>query len=410
MFEEAQRWFDLIADRLKLEEGIRSRLRECERALITYFPVEMDDGSVKMFTGFRVHHNTSRGPAKGGIRYHPSVSLDTMKALATIMTWKCAVIGIPFGGAKGGVICDPKKLSLTELEQLTRRFTSEIAVLIGPRSDIPAPDLNTSPQIMAWMMDTYSMQRGYSVPAVVTGKPVAIGGSRGRLEATARGCTFIVRESTKALSMELSGARVAIQGAGHVGAPLARMLYEIGCKIVAISDSSGGIYSPDGLNLLEVLAYKGKTGSISGWPGANKVTNGELLELPCGILIPAAFENQITKNNAANVKASLIVEAANSPTTLEAHNILVDRGIVVVPDILANAGGVIVSYFEWVQDLQSLFWDEDEVNSRLEKIMVSSFDEVWHESEDRKVDMRTAAYIKAVSCVATALSIRGLYP
>lgn len=410
MFAEAQKQFDLIADLLNLEAETRERLRECERALITHFPVEMDDGSVKVFTGFRVQHNTSRGPAKGGIRYHQNVTLDSMKAMAMLMTWKCAVVQIPFGGAKGGVLCDPKGLSAVEIERLTRRFTTEIALLIGPQSDIPAPDLNTSPQVMAWMMDTYSMHQGYSVPAVVTGKPLSIGGSLGRLEATARGCTFVLNEAAKALGMDLAGAGVVIQGAGHVGAPLARMLDQMGCKILAMSDSRGGVYSFDGLVPEKVLAHKRKTGSVTSFPGATPVTNADLLELPCDVLIPAAVENQITRSNASKIKAKLVVEAANSPTTLEGHDILTDRGVVVIPDILANAGGVTVSYFEWVQDLQSFFWDEEEVNSRLEKVMVSSFEEVWYEAEYRKVDLRTAAYICAISRVANALKTRGVYP
>lgn len=410
MFHESQKWVESIGSRLGIPKGIRAITRECELELTTHFPVRMDDGSTRIFGGFRVHHNTSRGPAYGGIRYHPRLTVDSMKALAMLTTWKCAIVSIPFGGASGGVACDPKEMSARELERLTRRFTTQIEHLIGPQKDISAPDLNTSAQVMSWMMDTFSMHRGYSVPAVTTGKPISIGGSRGRQEAAARGCAIIIAQVANVVDLKLRGARVAIQGAGDVGGNLARLLHELDCRIVAISDSSGGVFSSDGLDPDKVLAHKKATGSVIETPGAKTISNAELLALPCDILIPAALELQITRDNADDVKAKVVIEAADAPVTLEGYNTLLHRGIAVVPDILTNAGGAAMSYFEWVQDLQSFFWDEDEIRARLEKVMVTSFNQVWQWATDRGVDLRTAAYMLALSRVAQAMEERGMYP
>jgi len=409
-YEIAQRQFDNAAKHLDLKAGIKAKLRLPKRELSVNFPVKMDDGSIQMFTGHRVQHSLARGPAKGGIRYHPDVTLDEVRALAMWMTWKCAVVGIPYGGAKGGVICNPKVMSQRELERLTRRFTSEISLLIGPESDIPAPDVNTTPQTMAWIMDTYSMTTGYSVPAVVTGKPIEIGGSLGRREATGRGVMFTTRDALKHLGMPIEGARVAVQGFGNVGGIGAQLLQELGCTIIAASDSQGGIYNPKGLDAEDVMRHKAETRTVVGYPGTDKITNEELLELDCEVLVPAALENEITSENAARIKARVISEGANGPTTPEADAILFDKGAFVIPDILANAGGVTVSYFEWVQGLQSFFWTEDEVNNNLEKIMVKAFDDVLVISQQKKVDMRIAAYILAIDRVATATLLRGIYP
>jgi glutamate dehydrogenase (NAD(P)+) len=357
-----------------------------------------------------VQHNLSRGPAKGGIRYHPDVTLDEVRALAMWMTWKCAVVGIPYGGAKGGVVCNPKQMSERELERLTRRFTSEIIMFIGPDSDIPAPDVNTDAQTMAWIMDTYSMTKGYSVPAVVTGKPVEIGGSLGRREATGRGVMFTTREALKHLGMPIEGVRVVVQGFGNVGAIGAELLQELGCTVIAVSDSRGGVYNPKGLDARDVMRHKKETGAVAGYPGTDAVTNKELLELDCEVLVPAALENEITKENADRLKARVIAEGANGPTTPEADDILFDKGSFVIPDILANAGGVTVSYFEWVQGLQNFFWTEEEVNQNLEKIMVKAFQDVLAISQRREVNMRIAAYILAIDRVATATLLRGIYP
>ncbi|MFL5658622.1 MAG: Glu/Leu/Phe/Val family dehydrogenase, partial [Ktedonobacteraceae bacterium] len=361
--------FDEAADRLNLSQGMRALLRKPKRELIINFPVYMDNGDMKMFTGYRVQHNLARGPAKGGIRFSPDVSLDEMRALAMWMTWKCAVVGIPFGGAKGGVICDPQTMSCSELERMTRRYTTEIAHLIGPNSDIPAPDMNTNPQVMGWMMDTYAARQGYTVPAVVTGKPLAVGGSEGRLEATARGIQVVTREALLDLGMQLDRCSVVVQGFGNVGSITARLLSNLGCTIVGVSDVQGGLYHPNGINMHMALHYFGEHGCLTGMPGTETVTNSELLELPCDVLVPAALENQITNRNAARIKARLIIEAANGPTTPEADCILNDRGVTIMPDILANAGGVTVSYFEWVQGLQHFFWTEQEITGRLEDIM-----------------------------------------
>jgi len=402
--------FDIAADKLHLDPNIRGILRECQRELIVHFPVRMQDGVVKVFTGYRVQHNVSRGPGKGGIRYHPSVTLNEVKALAMWMTWKCAVVGIPYGGAKGGVVCDPKQMTAQQVETLTRRYTTEISLLIGPDRDIPAPDVNTNAQTMAWIMDTYSMHHGYTVPAVVTGKPLSIGGSEGRNEATARGVVYTIIEAAKASGLDLDGARVVVQGYGNAGMYSAKLMSEIGATVLAVSDTSGGIYDPKGLDPVKVEAFKRETGRVQGLPGAERITNAELLELDCEILIPAAIENQIGAHNAPAIKAKIVAEAANGPTSPEADRILHDRGVMVIPDILCNAGGVTVSYFEWVQDLQNLFWREATINARLKEVMVKSFNDVLDLSRKHKVDMRTAAYMLAVSRVADATLTRGIYP
>jgi glutamate dehydrogenase (NAD(P)+) len=357
-----------------------------------------------------VQHNINRGPAKGGIRFAPEVSLDEVRALAMWMTWKCAIVGIPFGGAKGGVICDPHKLSRGELERLTRRYATEISIIMGPNSDIPAPDMNTNPQIMAWIMDTFSMHEGYSVPAVVTGKPIAIGGSEGRLEATGRGVQIVTREAMRDLGMKPEDSSMVIQGFGNVGSISARLLHELGCKIVGLSDISGGVYNPNGIDIHRALRYSKEHGTLKGLPDADVITNAELLELPCDALVPAALENQLTARNASRVKARLIIEAANGPTTPDADHIFSDRGITVVPDILANAGGVTVSYFEWVQDLQRFFWAENEINDRLESIMTRAYRATRNKSEEQEVNLRMGAYLLAVSRVAEATELRGVYP
>jgi glutamate dehydrogenase (NAD(P)+) len=409
-FTEAIAQFDAAAERLNLSQELRAILRAPKRELTVNFPVRMDDGRVEMYTGYRVQHNINRGPAKGGIRFDANVSLDEVRALAMWMTWKCAVVNIPFGGAKGGVIVDPRKLSRTELERLTRRYATEIASVIGPESDIPAPDVNTNPQVMAWIMDTYSMHKGYSVPAVVTGKPLSIGGSEGRMEATGRGVSVVTREACKALGMDLKGARVIIQGFGNVGSITAKLLHEAGCRIVALSDVYGAIHNPEGIDVPLALRYVQEHGSLNGLPGGQPVDGRAALELPCDILIPAALEGQVTHLNAPRIQAKLVVEAANGPTTTEADAILHERGIHVVPDILANAGGVTVSYFEWVQDLQHFFWAEDEINQRLEHIMTRSFAAVQAKREEQNCDYRMAAYLLAVARVAEATQVRGIYP
>ncbi len=406
----AQQQFDLAAERLNLDPGLRRVLRQPRRELTVHFPVKMDDGSVQVFTGYRVQHNLGRGPAKGGIRYHQDVTLDEVRALAMWMTWKCAVVNIPYGGGKGGVIVDPKQLSQREVEGLTRRFTTELSPIIGPDRDIPAPDVNTNAQTMAWIMDTYSMHQGYTIPGVVTGKPIAVGGSLGRNEATARGALFTLQQASRALNLPLAGATVVIQGFGNAGSIAATLLAEEGATIVAVSDSSGGIHNPKGLDPAKVGAWKREHGSVVGFPGADEVSNSEILELPCDILVPAALENQITHANAHRVKAKIVAEAANGPTTPEADEILHDHGTFMIPDILCNAGGVTVSYFEWVQDMQSFFWTEERINESLKGIMDRAFEAVFEMSTTREVDMRTAAYMVAVARVAEATNLRGLYP
>ncbi len=410
-YEVAVAQFDEAADRLGLSQAMRAILRKPKRELIVNFPVRMDNGDVEMYTGYRVQHNINRGPAKGGIRFSPEVSLDEVRALAMWMTWKCAVVAIPFGGAKGGVICDPHKMSRAELERLTRRYATEISILIGPDSDIPAPDMNTNPQIMGWIMDTYSMHAGYSVPAVVTGKPLAIGGSEGRLEATARGVLVVAREAMAHKGMQPEECSVVVQGFGNVGSITARLLHdELECKIVAVSDISGGVYNASGIDVHRALRYSKEHGTLKGLPDTEHVTNAELLELPCDVLIPAALENQLTGRNASRIKANLIVEAANGPTTPDADDILNDRGATIVPDILANAGGVTVSYFEWVQDLQRFFWAEQQINSQLESIMTRSYQAVYNKSQEQDCNLRMGAYLLAVARVAEATEIRGVYP
>jgi glutamate dehydrogenase (NAD(P)+) len=408
--ETALRQFNNAADLLGLDEGIRKILRTPQRELTVNFPVKMDDGRIEVFTGFRIQHNITRGPAKGGIRYHPQLNIDDVRALAMWMTWKCATVNIPFGGAKGGVVVNPKELSRSELERLTRRFTSEMSILIGPERDIPAPDVGTTPQIMAWIMDTFSMHSDHTVPAVVTGKPLNVGGSHGRNEATARGLVYILREAADALSFQVDNARVVIQGFGNVGSNIAAALEDLGATIIAVSDSQGGIYNPKGLSIADVVTYKAHNRTVAGYPAADRMTNAELLELPCDILVPAALQNQITAKNAGRIQARIIGEAANGPTTPDADDILFDRGIFVIPDVLAGAGGVTVSYFEWVQGLQEFFWTEREVNAQLERIMVRAFDTALQTAQERKVHMRTAAYLLAVDRVARALFTRGIYP
>jgi glutamate dehydrogenase (NAD(P)+) len=405
-----QRHFDIAADLLNLDHGMRQILRVPQRELTVRFPVKMDDGRVEVFTGIRVQHNIVRGPAKGGVRYHPQTTVDDVRALAMLMTWKCATVNIPYGGAKGAVIVDPKRLSQAEIERLTRRYTSELAVLIGPDRDILAPDIGTNAQIMAWIMDTYSMHAGHTVPAVVTGKPIIIGGSHGRNEASARGISYIMREAAEALSMDITGARIAIQGFGNVGANCARLLEEMGAIIVAVSDSKSGLYNARGLSIADVATYKARNGTLEGYPEADRISNAELLESQCDILVPAALSSQITAHNAGQIKARIVCEAANAPITPNADAILYDRGILVIPDIIANAGGVIVSYFEWVQGLQEFFWTEREVNAQLERVLVGAFHQALRISQERRISLRPAAYIQAVDRVAKATTTRGIYP
>jgi glutamate dehydrogenase (NAD(P)+) len=410
LFAVAVEQFDIAADVLGLDDDMREILRHCQRELTVNFPVEMDDGSVEVFTGYRVQHNTGPGPTKGGIRYHQSVNLAEVKALAMWMTWKCAVVGLPFGGAKGGVRVNPKLLSQAELQNLTRRYTTEIQPFIGPNQDIPAPDVNTNPQIMAWLMDTYSMNVGYSVPGVTTGKPIVLGGSEGRSEATGRGCVFAIESAARVLGLDLAKSRTVVQGFGNAGSVAARLMTELDSPVVAVSDSRGGIYNPDGLDLAAVSAHKARTGTVQGFAEGENITNAELLVLPTDILIPAALENQITADNAGQIQARIIAEAANGPSTPEADAILYDRGIFVVPDILANAGGVTVSYFEWVQALQAFPWTEHEVNERLRQIMDKSFDAVYRKATTHNVHMRTAALVRAIDRVAEFTRLRGIYP
>jgi glutamate dehydrogenase (NAD(P)+) len=410
LYDVAVAQFNDAAQRLGLSQAMCAILSKPKRELVVNFPVRMDNGDVQMFTGYRVQHNINRGPAKGGIRFSPSVSLDEVRALAMWMTWKCAVIGIPFGGAKGGVVCDPRQMSTPELERMTRRYTTEISILMGPNSDIPAPDMNTNPQVMAWIMDTYSMHQGYSVPAVITGKPLSIGGSEGRLEATARGVQVVTREVMRDLNMNPEDCSVVIQGFGNVGSVAARLLSDLGCKIVGLSDISGGIFNLKGINVQRALRYSKEHGSLQGLPETEPISNKQLLELPCDVLIPAALENQLTSENAARIKARLVVEAANGPTTPEAEQILYDKGVTIVPDILANAGGVTVSYFEWVQDLQRFFWAEQEINQRLETLMVRSYQAIKRKAKEQETNLRLGAYLLAVARVAEATELRGVYP
>lgn len=413
-FRSAQQQFDKAAEMLDLPQGIREVLRVSARELTVNFPVKMDDGTTRVFTGYRVQHNLGRGPAKGGIRYHPQVDIDEVRALAMWMTWKCALVNLPYGGAKGGVVVDPAQLSMSELERLTRRFATEISILIGPDYDIPAPDVNTNPQVMAWIMDTISMHRGYTVNAAITGKPVQVGGSLGRMEATGRGVSLMVREWAHKRGRNLDQLNVVVQGFGNVGGVAAMLLEEMGCRVIAVSDATGGYIRRGGLNIKEMLKYTASHPRrlLDGYqaPGVEQITNTELLEMPCDVLVPAALENQITELNANRIRADVVVEGANGPTTPAADAILESRGVTVIPDILANAGGVTVSYFEWVQGLQSFFWDEQDVNAKLERIMVNAFEQVYTLAEQRQISLRLAAYLLAVRRVADATLIRGIYP
>ena len=408
-FEAMMSRFDRAAKLLDLEPGIYKVLRSAEKEITVSIPIMMDNGEVEVFTGIRVLHNTSRGPAKGGIRFDMAVNLDEVKALAAWMTWKCAVVNIPFGGAKGGVICDPLKMSVGELERVTRRYTAGIIATLGPDSDVPAPDVNTNERVMAWLMDTYSMHVGHTVNAVTTGKPVEMGGSLGRREATGRGVMIATMQALEHLKIEMKGATVAVQGFGNVGSIGAQLLAEAGCRVVAISDRTGGWHNPKGIDIEDAMAHAKKTRNLEGYGKGTAITNEQLLELDVDVLVPAAMENVITTKNAKNVRAKVICEGANGPTTAAADAILDEKGIFVIPDILANAGGVTVSYFEWVQNRGGYYWDEATVNERLKNIMVSSFRDVLKLSQQHKVNMRTAAYMVAISRVATVHRLRGIY-
>jgi glutamate dehydrogenase (NAD(P)+) len=408
----AMRQIDAAAAHMPdIDEGILEKIKHTKREIIIHFPARMDNGTVRVFTGYRVQHNDTRGPFKGGLRYHPNVDLDEMRALATWMTWKAAVVNIPFGGAKGGVECDPRHMSPHELEHMTRRFTWEISPFIGPEIDIPAPDVATNPQVMAWVMDTYSIQKGHAVPGVVTGKPLALGGSKGRFEATGRGVFVVSVKAAHHLELPIEGARVAVQGAGNVGGTAARLFSRAGARVIAISDVNGGILKPEGLNVEKALDCKRRNNCFAkGEIDGEEITNEELLELECDILVPAAIENQITESNASKLRCRMIVEGANGPTTPDADSILADRGIYLVPDILANAGGVVVSYFEWVQNLQELFWTEAEISERLTRILSRAFREVLAISRKRRVGFRTAALMLGIGRVAEAVKLRGIFP
>ena len=402
--------FDDAAERLHLDDALRQILRSCSRELTVHFPVRLSNGSTAVFRGYRVQHNVVLGPAKGGIRYHPSVDLDEMRAMAMWMTWKCAVAKIPFGGAKGGVAVDPAKLTPQELENLTRRYATEIALLIGPQADIPAPDMGTDAHVMAWIMDTYSMHRGYSVTGVVTGKPLSIGGTLGRQEATGRGIVYIAQEAARCGLTPFEGATVAVQGFGKVGGVAARLLAAEGCRVVAVSDISGGLYNEGGLDVEALNRCSQQGVTLADAPGGDHISNQELLVLPVDILVPAAMESQVTGANAPQLRAKLVLEGANGPLTPEADAVLRERGILVIPDILANAGGLVVSYFEWVQDIQSFFWEEDEINERLRRVMVRAFAEVKSLADERHATLREAATMRGVQRVAEATLVRGIYP
>jgi glutamate dehydrogenase (NAD(P)+) len=409
-FEIAQQQLHQVADTFKIDPNLISVLKECKKSVAVSVPVVMDDGTVHAFEGYRVTHNIARGPSKGGIRYHPDVTLDEVKSLAMWMTWKCALMNIPFGGAKGGIACNPKKLSENELQKMTRRYTSEIINEIGPEKDIPAPDVGTDGRVMAWIFDTYSMNKGHSVLGVVTGKPLNIGGSLGRLEATARGALYIIREAVRKQGSTIGGQRVVVEGFGNVGMYLARFLAQEGATVIAVSDSSGGVFNPKGIDVETAIAHKQETGSLTGLKDSERITDEELLLLDCDVLAPCALEQVITSENADKIKAKIVCEGANGPTTPAADEILEDRGVLVLPDVLANAGGVVVSYFEWVQGLQEYFWKEDEVNARLNDISTRAFNETWATRESRGTSMRMAAYGLAVNRVAEATTTRGLYP
>ncbi|MBF0548997.1 MAG: Glu/Leu/Phe/Val dehydrogenase [Deltaproteobacteria bacterium] len=409
-YEFALAQFDKVAATLDMDPGILKKIRVVNRELVVNFPVFMDDGTVEMFTGFRVQHDISRGPAKGGIRYHPTVDLDTIRALAMFMTWKTAVVQIPFGGAKGGVQCNPKQMSVGEIERMTRRFISEISFIIGPESDIPAPDVYTNAQVMAWIMDTYSMMKGYSVPGVVTGKPISIGGTLGRREATGNGCFYCTAFAADRLGLDLSKATVVIQGFGNVGSVSAMRLSEAGAKVIAASDSQGGIVNLNGLNVTALIKHKEKTGTVVGFPDGDPVGSEDVLTVPCDVLIPAAMENVITMDNVDRISTKIIIEGANGPTIPDADEALYQRDVLVVPDILANAGGVVVSYFEWVQNIQKLTWRESEINNRMKEIIDASFTSVVDVHRQKKVSLRDAAMTLAIGRVAQATADRGIYP
>ena len=409
-WEMARSQLRQTASQIGMEDSMLNVLLECKKAVAVSVPTRMDDGSVRVFEGFRCTHNVARGPSKGGIRYHHEVTLEETKALAMWMTWKCALMGLPFGGAKGGVVVNPKELSVLELERMTRRYTTEIINFIGPEADIPAPDVGTSPREMAWIFDTYSMNKGYSVLGVVTGKPLEVGGSVGRVEATARGAAFCVREALRKQDLSIEDRRVAVQGFGNVGSNLALILAGQGATIVALSDSRGGVHNADGIDVQAALAHKQDTGSLEGLAGAEAITNDELLLVDCDVLAPCALEQVITGDNAGQIRASIVCEGANGPVTPDADVILDDRGVLVLPDVLANAGGVVVSYFEWVQGLQEYFWKESEVNAKLNDIITRAFAETWRAHEERSLSMRQAAYALGVGRVAEATTTRGLYP
>jgi glutamate dehydrogenase/leucine dehydrogenase len=402
--------FDAAADALDLSQDIREMIRYPERVLTVSLPVRMDNGHVRHFEAHRVQHSSVRGPAKGGVRYHPQVTLDEVKALATWMTWKCAVVNIPFGGAKGGITCDPKHMSRNELERMTRRYTSALLPLIGPEQDIPAPDVYTNAQTMAWMMDTYSMTKGYPIPGVVTGKPISLGGSLGRSEATGRGVFYSIQSACEHLGLPLKGAKVVVQGFGNAGTITAQMLHEAGSLVIAVNDSTGGVYKQKGLDIPGLIHLKQLTGRVAGFPDSESLDSEELLRLPCDILVPAALENAVHVRNAASVQAKIIAEAANGPLTPEADRILESRGIFVIPDILCNAGGVTVSYFEWVQDEQHLFWEAQDVYNRLERVMKTAFRDVLKIHRERQAAMRIAANMLGIGRVAEAVQLRGIYP
>ena len=410
-FSVAQEQLNRVAKVMDLDDDLRAHLSMPRRELIVHFPVEMDDGSLRNFTGFRVHHNTALGPTKGGIRYHPDVTLDESRALAMWMTWKCALMNLPYGGAKGGVIVNPKELSERELQAMTRRYTTEISLFIGPEMDIPAPDVGTDARVMAWVMDTFSMNRGYSVPAVTTGKPLAVGGSAGREYATGLGITYVTRAMLRRrMGLHLEDATVAIQGFGNVGSWAARAMHERGAKVVAVSDVSGAVYDERGLDPRHLKSFAEETGSVAGYPRADSLTNEELLELKVDVLIPAALEGQITKENADKINARVIAEGANGPTTPEADRILEDKGVLIIPDILCNAGGVVVSYFEWVQDLQAFSWDESEIRHQMKRKLLDNLDDVLAITLQTGQDLRTAAYTIAIQRIVDAVKYRGIYP
>lgn len=409
-YEAALHNFDAAADALELKSDTREMIKYPERVLMVSIPVRMDDGRIRRFEGYRVQHSSVRGPAKGGIRYHPNVTLDEVKALATWMTWKCAVVNIPFGGAKGGVTCDPKHMSEGELERMTRRYTSAILPLIGPEQDIPAPDVYTNAQTMAWIMDTYSMTKGYPIPGVVTGKPVCLGGSLGRNEATGRGVFYTIQSACEHLHMQLKGATVAVQGFGNAGSIAAQLLHEAGAKVIAVSDSTGCVYNEHGLDVPNLMHMKALTGHVEGFPEAEKINPAELLAMKCDVLIPAALENAIDGENAEAVRARIVAEAANGPVTPDGDRILDAKGVFLIPDILCNAGGVTVSYFEWVQDEQHLFWEAQDVYNRLERVMKTAFRDVLKTHEENAVPMRIAANMLGIGRVAEAVQIRGIYP